>query len=34
LIRTRMMAFGTLETVPRATRIRVYTVVQKPPEFS
>ena len=28
------MAFGTLETVPRATRIRVYTVVQKPPEFS
>ena len=28
------MVFGTLETVPRATRIRVYTVVQKPPEFS
>ena len=29
-----MMAFGTLETGPRATRIQVYTVVQKPPEFS
>ena len=28
------MAFSTLETVPRITRIRVYTLVQKPPEFS
>ena len=28
------MAFSTLETAPRITRIRVYTVVQKPPEFS
>ena len=28
------MAFSTLETVPRITRIRVYTVMQKPPEFS